>query len=360
MTDHCTAEKKAVCVSGGADSLLSLVRLQGRAVEQGRQVLAVHGLFLPDADEHDEAVQGLRENCDRLGVELAVLDLRKEFEECVVRSFEHAYARGLTPNPCAMCNPRMKFGVLLDRVLELGCEGIATGHYVRLREHDGLGMLLTRGSDPAKDQSYFLSLVPMERLRRACFPVGDQTKAETVAELQALGLQVPVAQESQDVCFVPGDDYRAFLLSRGAELPGPGPVQLRDGTRVGRHRGLWNYTQGQRRGLGIAWKYPLYVLDKDLRRNVLLVGGREELASAGCRVVEVNQMVPASLWPAHVLVQTRYRQRPRPASWSLHHGQLLLRFDRPDMRPTPGQVAALYTDDGAVLAGGVIHSALDD
>lgn len=358
-------KQTAVCVSGGADSLLSLVRLHRVAQRDGGNVLAVHGLFLPDAEAGSPAVQGLRHNCETLGVDLEVLDLRTEFETCVVRAFERAYAAGQTPNPCALCNPRMKFGVLFDRVMEMGCDAIATGHYVRLAEHAGLGKLLTRGSDPQKDQSYFLSLVPLERLLRAQFPVGGQTKAETVAELEELGLRVPVPKESQDVCFVPGDDYRAFLLSRGTSLPGPGRMCLADGTEVGRHDGLWNYTQGQRRGLRVAWSEPLYVIDKDLRQNVLIVGPRDELASVGCRVREVNCMVDPSLWPRQVLVQTRYRQRAMPSDWRFEcdegdeGDELALEFAEPNNRPTPGQIATVYSAQGAVLGGGVIVGPLE-
>lgn len=331
----------AVAVSGGLDSLLALVLLQ----EQGGRVLAVHGRFL-DADQSGPALERI---CRDLGAPFLELDLRRQFEERVIAPFVRSYLAGDTPNPCAACNPGMKFGLLFEAAQERGAGRLATGHYVRLEQ----GRLL-RGKDATKDQSYFLSLVPLERLERAVFPLGGLTKAAARAELARRGLTPPLSRESQEICFVPHGDYRAFLESRGLDLPGAGPVLLSDGREIGRHRGLWRHTQGQRKGLGLSWPEPLYVLDKDPARNALQVGPAAELAAWGCELGQVNRLAPQRAWPETVLVQTRYRQKAKPARAEARGQGLILHFLESQTRPTPGQIAALYTAEGQVLGGGII------
>ncbi|WP_250645443.1 tRNA 2-thiouridine(34) synthase MnmA [Salidesulfovibrio onnuriiensis] len=346
-------ETVAVAVSGGMDSLLALCLLR----EQGRDIMAVHGHLLPPGPGWDVVREGLSRNCAKLGVPFHALDLHAEFERCVVERFAADYRAGLTPNPCAVCNPEIKFGLLFDRVRELGADSMATGHYADLEERPGMGRLLVRGQDRSKDQSYFLSLVPVDRLRRAYFPLARTYKKDVMDLLGKYGLEPPLPKESQEICFIPDDDYQAFLETRG-NLPGPGPIVLEDGTQVGRHKGLWRHTQGQRRGLGIAWQEPLYVLDKDVAGNALVVGPRSGLDSPGCLVRDLNFMVAPGQWPEVVQVQTRYRQQAKPSRFSVSGDRLELHFIEPHSRPTPGQVAAVYTDDGAVLGGGLIERAL--
>lgn len=341
----------AVAVSGGRDSLLALALLK----EQGHPVVAVHARFLPgDWDEQRLGAPLLRV-CGQLGVELRVLDLRAEFEEHVVAPFVAEYRAGRTPNPCALCNPRLKFGLLFDKAAEVfGATRIATGHYARLEQDARQGPRLLRGADPAKDQSYFLALVPRERLARAVFPLGAWRKADVAPALDARGLRPPLPLESQEVCFIANDDYKAFLEARGTRLPGPGPMVLENGAAVGRHQGLWRYTVGQRRGLGVAWSEPLYVLRKDVGRNALVVGPKAALTVSGCVAREVNRLVDRELWPEVVFVKTRYRQEASPARARAVESGLAFDFLEPHERPAPGQVAAAYDEAGVLLAGGVI------
>ena len=339
----------AVAVSGGMDSLLALALLK----EQGHDLMAVHGHFLPPNPGWERVAEGLSAACDTLGVPFHALDLHEEFDAKVVAPFVRDYRAGLTPNPCAMCNPRMKFGVLFDAARKLGADRLATGHYVRMEDR-GQGAMLMRGADAAKDQSYFLSLVPVEMLRLAEFPLAGTLKRDVLDILAGHGLTPPLPNESQEICFVPNDDYQAFLTARES-MPGPGPAVLSDGTAVGRHQGLWRHTQGQRRGLGIAWTEPLYVLDKDVAANTLVVGTRDELDAHGCVAGEVNLMSPVETWPEVVLVQTRYRQKAKPGRVVLEDGRLRFIFLEPHVRPTPGQVAAVYDEAGTVLGGGVIE-----
>lgn len=342
--------KIAVAVSGGMDSLLSLVLLK----EQGVEVMAVHGHFLPPGPDWKRVADGLTSACKTLGVPFHALDLHEQFDANVVAPFVGDYRTGLTPNPCAVCNPRMKFGVLFDAARKLGADHIATGHYVRLEDRAELGKMLVRGADLTKDQSYFLSLVPIETLRLAHFPLAETYKKDVLALLAKHGLEPPIASESQEICFVPNDDYQAFLLNRGS-MPGGGPALLSDGTVVGKHKGLWRHTQGQRRGLGIAWTEALYVLDKDMGKNALIVGTKEELESKGCVAGQVNVMADVALWPEVVMLQTRYRQKAKPSRFEFVDGKLIFHFIESHARPTPGQVAAVYGEDGVVLGGGVIE-----
>ena len=258
----------AVAVSGGADSLYAMASLQR---EYPGQVIAFH-VLQKDTPPEDDPVPGLEASCRALGVPLHILDLQEAFFRQIVRPFAEGYAHGETPNPCVRCNALVKFGLWMDEARKLGADRLATGHYVSLAEHPRYGMALRQGADEAKDQSYFLALTPMSRLKKAVFPLARIRKSEVRAALAEWGLSVPLPRESQEICFVPGDDYRAFLKGIGVRLPAGGPMVLLDGHVVGRHGGLWQYTEGQRRGLGVSWTEPLYVIGKDRSRNALLLG----------------------------------------------------------------------------------------
>ncbi|OLN29134.1 tRNA-specific 2-thiouridylase MnmA [Desulfovibrio sp. DV] len=345
--------KLAVALSGGADSLLSLGLLRAA----GHDVLGLHAHFLPPGEKERALAAAIDAECRLLSVPFAAVDLSREFRSQVIDPFINAYAAGLTPNPCAACNRTMKFGLLLDAARKNGATHIATGHYARI-EATPTGPALNRGADSTRDQSYFLSLVPRAALAKAVFPLAERHKADNPAALAALGLAPPLPTESREVCFVPGDDYRAFLTASGVPLTGPGPILLADGTRLGTHNGLWRHTIGQRKGLGIAYSEPLYVLAKDAGANALIVGIKAELSSTICRTGPANILVPPADWPGEILAQTCYRMRPRPATAGRDAaGGLSIVFAEPVTRPTPGQVAVLYDAAGRVLAGGEILDA---
>ena len=213
--------------------------------------------------------------------------------------------RALPPTVSLVGGP-MKFGLLLDAAHERGASHLATGHFARL-EQTGDGPALYRGDDPSRDQSYFLSLVPRAALGQVVFPLARRRKVDNAAALAELGLAPPLPRESREVCFVPGDDYRAFLEQSGHPLSGPGPIVLPDGRRVGTHQGLWRHTIGQRKGLGVAYAEPLYVLAKDARANALRVGTKSELSATVCHTGPANLLTTPDTWPAQVGVQTCYR-----------------------------------------------------
>jgi len=349
----------AVAVSGGTDSLMALALLR----EAGHAVMAVHARFLPPRadglpDDSDRVAAGLAAICASLGAPFLDLDLRAEFEAAVIAPFVTAYASGRTPNPCSLCNPRLKFGALADHAREHGAPRLATGHYARLETSPEGGARLFPAADASRDQSYFLALVPPADLAGAVFPLAGRHKTDLRAALARRGLSPPLPRESREVCFIPGDDYRAFLLSRGEALSGPGPILLADGRQVGRHQGLWRHTVGQRRGLGVAWSEPLYVLGRDGRRNALVVGPRAELDVTECQATDVNFLVDPADWPKSLLVQTCYRQKPRPARAEVLQGPdgacLHVALASAAPRPAPGQTLVVRDPAGMVLAGAIL------
>lgn len=343
----------AVAVSGGSDSLLALGLLR----EAGHDVVAVHAHFLPPDDRQRELAQAIGAQCKAAGVPFTAVDLSRAFAERVITPFAKSYALGETPNPCAACNRDMKFDLLLETAATTGAERLATGHFARLEQGKD-GVNLFRGADASRDQSYFLSLVRKDALTKAIFPLAGRHKVDNPAALSALGLRPPLPGESREVCFVPNDDYRTFLEQSGIPLSGPGPITLADGTRLGTHQGLWRHTIGQRKGLGIAYSEPLYVLSKDGTRNTLVVGVKTELAATTCRTGPANLLVEPARWPQTLSAQTCYRMKPRPAMATLETGgELTLTFAEPVTRPTPGQIVTLYDASGRVLAGAVIGSA---
>lgn len=382
-------QRVAVAVSGGVDSLAALVRLR----DAGHEVLALHALLHDPVPPEpasqrpapQDPVPGLRAACARLDVPLEIVDLRPAFAREVRQPFAQALADALTPNPCARCNPRIKFGALQDAAHALGCARFATGHYARL-EQGPAGPWLARAADDTKDQGYFLALVPQDRLGHVIFPLAGHTKADNRAVVAAAGLEVPVPGESQDVCFLPPGDASGhdwLTLTGDASLPEPqaGPILLQEdaapcgpdgagggagaavqqeGLRVvGRHRGLWRYTLGQRRGLGIAHSEGLYVLRKDIARNALVVGPRALLGSTGCVTGKANLFCPPEQWPDIVHARLRYRQQAVPARARLDAaGCLHISLAEPQYPTAPGQVAALYDAAGHLLAGALVAAVL--
>ncbi len=336
----------AVALSGGVDSLFTLALLR----DQGRDVLGIHALFLPPDKETLDKVQRLQTLCSSWGISLHTLDLSREFRAQIIEPFISSYKQGLTPNPCSLCNARIKFGLLLENCIARGAERMATGHYARLQ-----GGRLYRGLDRHKEQSYFLAQVAGHSLEHVDFPLGEYRKEDVVLRAAQRGLAPIHDRESQEVCFISGD-YREFLRDNCPDLPGEGQIVDAQGRHLGWHKGLWSYTLGQRRGLGIAHEHPLYVLDKDWENNRLIVGPKKALWSSGCEIHGINTIVPVEKWPERLWVQTRYRQEAKPAviRENKERGTMEITFIQSQKKPTPGQIAAMYTDKGEVLGAGTI------
>lgn len=340
--------KTAVALSGGMDSLASFLMLHS----SGHDLIAFHARFFPQRDEDTELK--LKSICNDLGLSLHILDLRQEFEQLIIRPFLDAYMSGLTPNPCALCNRKIKFGLIFDHIKSLGAEYLATGHYARVLGYDSVTSLW-RGTDSSKDQSYFLSLVPPDILGKTVFPLHQTTKKHAAQYLRQKGFSPPIRKESNEICFIE-KDYRSFIRSRLPSIPKQtGLIKTVQGKVLGTHQGLWKYTQGQRRGLGIAYEHPLYVTGKDIKNNTLIVGSKEETLTSTCQARKLNIHVDPDLWPREIFVQTRYRQKAGQALVEFGQDLMKIKFYNPQEIPAPGQVAAVYSDQGQVLAAGIIN-----
>ncbi|MFH0810779.1 MAG: tRNA 2-thiouridine(34) synthase MnmA [Pseudomonadota bacterium] len=352
MTNSPKVRDVAVAMSGGVDSFVAAALL----IRQGYRVTGLHALL--HAEKAPEGLDLARQAAQRLSIALHVVDLRVEFRTLVVEPFVAAYLAGRTPNPCFTCNPLIKFGLLAERAREELCGAglLATGHYARIGKTAGGEISLLRAADHAKDQSYFLALVPRDRLRDLLFPLGDLTKA-AVREMaqKTLGLRDGLPRESQDVCFLAGGDYRA-LLAGGEDRPGD-IVDL-DGRVLGRHQGLWRFTVGQRRGIGVAAPRPLYVRALDVAGNRLVVAAAGQAPFGFMTVGRVNQLCAAEeeLHSCRA-VRTRYRQREQGCTVStLPDGRLRVEFAEPQQAVSVGQGAVFHQGE-RVLAGGIIEEA---
>lgn len=346
-----------VAMSGGVDSSVSAALLR----DAGHEVVGAMMRFWPDAKRHDtfdsccspDAAHEARRVADQLGVPFYLLDYREDFERQVVDPFVSEYAAGRTPNPCVLCNSRVKFDSLVRKARMLGCELVATGHYVRRVNGPG-GPEFHRGSDPRKDQAYFLWGTPRSALERVLFPVGHLEKPAVREIARAYGLVTAEKAESQNVCFVPGT-MREYL---GERLPSrPGDVVDAGGAVVGRHEGAQFYTVGQKRGLGLLRTHEeRYVISVDAASNRVVVGPRSACEWPGLRATGVNLLVDERDLPARVRAQVRYRQTPASARLtSVGAGEFELVFDEPQFAVSPGQSVVLY-DGERLLGGGFIAS----
>ncbi len=344
------AGRIAVAMSGGVDSAVALLRAGPDAIGVTLR------LWLDPAGPDSEraccspaAVIAARETCHSLGLPHVTLDLREEFREAVVAPFVRAYASGETPNPCGRCNGSFRFAELLAFAERAGAEQLWTGHYARIVERDGR-RLLARAADPEKDQSYMLAQLDPSLLDRIGFPLGNGTKAATRAEAAQAGLAAAERRESQEACFLAGDDYRAFL-GRNGLAASDGPIVDESGRELGRHDGSWRYTPGQRRGIGVAAAEPLYALRTDIATNTVVVGPRGSLA---CTSVDVRGRLHVPLERANA--KLRHRSPAVPARVEPTEGGYRLELDEPAYGVATGQVVALYDGD-ALVGSGVVSSA---
>ena len=351
----------AVAISGGIDSLMAARLL----IEAGHEVSGIHfttgyepEALRPPADGGADgtALSHARETMDalsgQLGIPIEIVDISAEFGEAVVAYFTRAYQSGLTPNPCLVCNPRIKFGLILRHALNRGMEAIATGHYARIAPGEEDGLRLLKGTDPAKDQSYFLAFLSREQLARARFPLGEMTKEEVRQLAAARGLTPVTSGESQDICFITGGRYTEFLKAQAGFKTAPGPIETVQGKRIGTHGGLHMFTVGQRRGINCPGPEPYYVIRLDPPNNRLVVGFKRELESSECRVSGLNWIGRPPEGPTRLKVRLRYRHREVPATLHPRGGGFAdIRFDLPQSAVTPGQGAVFYASDQVLGAG---------
>lgn len=350
--------KVVVAMSGGVDSSVAAVLLK----EQGYDVV---GMMMrlwsePGKEESNrcctpDSMAQARRVAAKLDIPFYVIDAKDVFHDTVVQYFLDGYARGETPNPCLICNRQIRWTFLLDHALALGAEFMATGHYVRIQKDESGRMHLLRAVDRNKDQSYVLHVLTQDKLKHALFPVGEYTKPEIRSIAEKYGLPTASRKDSQDLCFLAGEDYRNFLQRHASEMLQPGKIVTRAGQALGEHTGLANYTIGQRKGLGVASPIPLYVLGKDAITNTLVVGTQEELGSAELTARDVNWLsgtAPDGSFRAEVKI--RYTAREAWATVTpLDGGRAQVRFDAPQRDITAGQAAVFFQED-VMLGGGII------
>jgi tRNA-specific 2-thiouridylase len=342
-------KRVVIAMSGGVDSSVAAALL----AEQGYDVSGLMlGLWAdPDAEFENRccasnAVALARRVADQLAIPFHRIDAAELFRREVVVPMIADYSRGRTPNPCLRCNRAIRWGFLMRHALALGADYLATGHYARIRRAQDAFELL-RGVDPSKDQSYVLASLGQEDLARTLFPLGGMAKTEVREQARRLRLPVAERPDSQDLCFVPGGDYRRFLKKYAPEIFQPGPILTRDGKTLGEHQGLPAYTIGQRKGIWVSSPRPLYALEIDPARNALIVGPVEELGRGSLRTEQaswVQGAPPAKAFRAAVKI--RYTSREQPAAAAVEEtGGVLVKFDRPQRDITPGQSAVFYNEE---------------
>ena len=349
----------AVAMSGGVDSSVAAALL----VEQGYPVVGMMLRLWSEPGMEGEnrcctpdAVSEARRISARLGFPFYALDARELFRQQVVQSFLDGYSTGKTPNPCMVCNLHIKWGFLMEKARSLGAEYLATGHYARLSRAEDGQMVLMRGLDGRKDQSYFLSLLDQEQLAHTLFPLGELQKSEVRQIAQRFALEVASKPDSQDLCFLGSQDYRQFLSRHAPEVNRPGPIVNARDEALGIHQGLAFYTVGQRKGLEIASPEPLYVLAKDYPSNRLIVGSENELGQRELYAEAMNWIsgTPPQ-GPLQLQAKIRYRAKPVPVTVTpLDQGERAHAvFEDCQRDITPGQYVVFYNND-IVLGGGMI------
>ena len=344
-------------MSGGVDSSVAAALLK----EKGYDVIGMMLRLWSEPGKEDsnrcctpDSMAQARRVAAKLDIPFYVIDAKDVFRETVVQYFLDGYARGETPNPCLICNRQIRWTFLLDHALALGADYMATGHYARIRRDESSHQLL-RAVDRSKDQSYVLHVLNQEKLARALFPIGDYPKTEIRFIAEKFGLPTASRKDSQDLCFLAGEDYRNFLQRNAAEMLNPGDILTREGRAVGTHTGLANYTIGQRKGLGLASPVPLYVLGKDSTTNSLIVGTQEELGSRELIARDVNWLSGETpVGPFRAEVKIRYTAKEANAFVTpMAENQAKVQFDAPQRDITAGQAAVFFHGD-LLIGGGII------
>lgn len=340
-------KKVLLGMSGGVDSSVSAILLQN----QGYEVIGCTMTLW------EQTIKDAKKVCEKLGIPHYTIDCKKEFEGKVVNKFIQEYQEARTPNPCVECNKYLKFGVFYQKARELGCEYIATGHYARIEFSKKYQQyVLKKSREEKKDQTYFLYTIAKEKLEHIIFPLQNYSNKEEIRKI-AEENQLTVAQkkESQEICFIPDNDYQNFLKKHGNGIQQKGNIVLSNGEVLGQHQGFINYTIGQRKGLGISYKEPLYVLKLDKEKKEVIVGAEKELYAKELYAKEVNWMVWDKLEkPMRCKAKIRYRAKEAEAMIFPEEDKVKVIFDIEQRAITSGQSIVFYDDDGIVLGGGKI------
>ncbi len=356
-------KRVVVAMSGGVDSSLTAALL----LHQGYDVIGMTMQIWENDEREDKpdsrgccslsAIDDARRVADKLGIPYYVVNFRQIFQEKVVNYFIAEYGTGKTPNPCIACNRFVKFEGLLQKAQQVGADFLATGHYACIAYDDSRKrFLLRKGIDPLKDQSYALYHFNQRTLAHFLMPLGQYTKVQTRQMAREIGLAVADKPDSQEICFVPNDDYKAFLAEKSPAALKPGAIVDKQGQVLGRHQGLPLYTVGQRKGLGFAAGKPLYVIALNRDKNQVIVGSNEDVYASECIAADLNWILFDNLQETMtVKAKIRYGAKEGEAMISpLGDGNVRVVFSKPQRAITPGQSVVFYLDD-IVVGGGVIE-----
>ncbi|MBN1932018.1 MAG: tRNA 2-thiouridine(34) synthase MnmA [Desulfobacterales bacterium] len=340
----------AIAISGGIDSLVAAYLLK----KQRYDVIGIH--FISGYEKK----QKISQIADQLDIHIEIIDCRAAFKSKIVDYFTRTYQAGKTPNPCLICNPTIKFGIVLDHALKMEASYLATGHYARIKKSGKDRYQLLKGVDRTKDQSYFLAFLSQNQLSTACFPLGGITKSKVLQLAGEKGLTPIRKKESQDICFIKGQTYGEFLIRQETFRAQPGLIENVNGKVIGEHQGLHLFTVGQRRGINCPASEPYYVVRMDQKTNRLIVGFKEDLLSWKCRITNLHWIYRPTTSPIKVHTRLRYRHEAVASMlFPINVNTAMIKFKTPQMAITPGQGAVFYKED-EVLGGGWIDIAEND
>lgn len=338
-------------MSGGVDSSVGAILLK----EQGYDIIGVTMNLLPIESEDNLAIMDAKNICDKLSIPHYTIDFTKEFNNCVINNFKDEYKNCRTPNPCIECNKHLKFNAMYKKALEFNADYIATGHYAKIEYSDKYKRyILRKASNINKDQSYVLYNIPKELLSHVLFPLSNFNSKEEIRSIaRKYDLSISNKPDSEDICFIPDGNYKKYLEENSDIKSKEGNI-IYKGDIIGKHTGLYKYTIGQRKGLGISHQTPLYVIGFNKDKNELIVGDEKDLYVKSFKVKDYNLLLIDEIKePLKVLVKTRYKSKESEATISMDKNFINVCFSTPQKGVTPGQSAVFYIDD-IVLGGGII------
>ena len=332
-------------ISGGVDSAVAAYLLK----QEGYEVIGIT-MKLIDDEKSNTSINDAKNICSILDIAHYVIDLQEEFKKTVINNFIDSYKNATTPNPCVVCNKYFKFGLFFDKAKELGCDYIATGHYAKIKDNR-----LYMADVLEKDQSYFLYGIPKGILKHVLFPLQGYSNKDEIRKIaEEANLPVSSKKDSQEICFIPNDDYKTFLDNNDV-IQTPGDIGLEDGTVLGRHNGLINYTIGQRKGLNIGYSEPLYVIRLDKENNKVIVGSNDDLFSNNLIANNINLLVDKKELEDIVYAKVRSRGKLRKCNIEfLNNDEIKVNFLEEERAITKGQSVVFYNEEGCCLGGGII------